>query len=199
METWRNLLLGIIFFTVTPITLAVSLFSLISLRKNQNRLSALSQNYVRSTQTGVRVFASLPSSFPTISGEAQVQDARAEIVREYLSSYNSPLLPFADLIVATADKYGLDFRLITAIAQKESNLCKIIPPRSNNCWGWGIHSQGTLTFPSYEIGIEEVSRGLKEEYLDKGLKTADEIMTKYTPLSNGSWAYGVKTFMDEMQ
>ncbi len=98
-----------------------------------------------------------------------------------------------------ADKYSLDFRLITAIAQQESNLCRIIPPGSHNCWGWGIHSESNLGFSSYEEGIETVSQGLKENYIDEGLTTPDQIMTKYTPSSNGSWAHGVNTFMSVMQ
>ncbi|KKU47808.1 MAG: hypothetical protein UX67_C0028G0001, partial [Candidatus Woesebacteria bacterium GW2011_GWF2_46_8] len=98
-----------------------------------------------------------------------------------------------------ADRYELDYRLTTAIAQQESNLCKIIPPGSNNCWGWGIHSAGTLGFDSFEEGIETVSAGLRKEYLDKGFRTVEEIMSKYTPLSNGSWATGVTKFMSEME
>jgi hypothetical protein len=116
-----------------------------------------------------------------------------------MESYGSPLAPYSGLIVQTADKYSIDFRLITAIAQQESNICKIIPPGSYNCWGWGIHSKGSLGFSSFQEGIEEVSSGLRSEYLNKGLTTINEIMSKYTPLSNGSWANGVNTFMSSMQ
>jgi hypothetical protein len=116
-----------------------------------------------------------------------------------MENYGSPLAPYAGLIVQTADKYSVDFRLITAISQQESNICKIIPPGSYNCWGWGIHSKGSLGFTSFQEGIEEVSKGLREEYLDKDFTTIEEIMSKYTPLSNGSWAAGVNKFMSEMQ
>jgi hypothetical protein len=136
---------------------------------------------------------------PTVNGYATVGDARIEIVKQYLNSYESPLEPYADQIVESSDRWGLDYRLTTAIAQKESNLCKRIPPESNNCWGWGIHSQGTLGFSSFSEGIEEVSRGIRKEYLDKGFATIEEIMGKYTPLSNGSWAEGVNKFMAEME
>ena len=107
--------------------------------------------------------------------------------------------PFASEIVETSDRYGLDYRLTTAIAQQESNLCKKIPPESNNCWGWGIHSRGTLGFASFSEGIDEVSRGIRKKYLDKGFLSIEEIMGKYTPLSNGSWAEGVTKFMAEME
>jgi hypothetical protein len=56
-----------------------------------------------------------------------------------------------------------------------------------------------LGFSSFSEGIEEVSRGIRKEYLDKGFATIEEIMGKYTPLSNGSWAEGVNKFMAEME
>jgi hypothetical protein len=188
---WKNLLLSAMFFIVAPLTIAVSLFSLVSLGKTESpKPKAMS---------GARVYASLPSVFPAIDGSFEAGDARPKLVAQYLSNYGSVLVPYADFIVQTADKYNLDFRLITAIAQQESNLCKLIPPSSFNCWGWGIHSQGTLGFSSFEEGIEQVSEGLRKEYLDKGFETVDQIMGKYTPLSNGSWAAGVNQFMSEME
>ncbi len=196
----KNIALIVIFFTITPLVLATSAFSLLSFSKTSpNTLEAATPTYVRPYESGVKVFASLPANFPSVSGYVNVGDARIELVRQYLASYKSPLEPYASLLVAAADKYGLDFRLTTAIAQQESNLCKLIPPGSNNCWGWGIHSEGTLGFSSFAEGIEEVSRGLREEYLNKGYQTVEEIMSKYTPLSPGSWAIGVNKFMSEME
>ena len=195
---WKNLLLIAIFFTITPVTLGVSLFSLFSLKSNSTA-NAPQANLLISPQSGIKVYASLPSKLPAVGSEIESADARPVMVAQYLEYYNSPLIPFADFIVKAADRYQLDFRLITAIAQQESNLCKIIPPGSYNCWGWGIHSEGTLGFRSYEEGIESVSKGLREEYLNKGYATVEEIMSKYTPLSNGSWALGVAEFMSAME
>jgi hypothetical protein len=198
---WKNLIIVFAFFTLTPLVLLTSLFSLFSLKRYSNTqkdIVAVNTSIYQSN-SGLRVFASLPIDTPSISGYAISADARPELIRQYLAYYNSPLEPFSEKIVETADKYGLDYRLITAIAQQESNLCKIIPPQTFNCWGWGIHSKGTLGFSSFEEGIEIVSRGLKEEYIDKGFTNPDEIMTKYTPLSNGSWAFGVNKFMSEME
>ena len=198
---WKNLILVTFFFTVTPIALGTSLFSLISL----NNLSGKEVESVTSREvsvypkSGARVFASLPTNLPSVGGEATATDARPELVRQYLVYWDSPLEPYSDFIVEAADRYELDYRLTTAIAQQESNLCKLIPPGSNNCWGWGIHSEGTLGFDSFEEGIETVSQGLREEYLDKGFGSVEEIMSKYTPLSNGSWAAGVTKFMSEME
>src|SRR5688572_22352800 len=197
---WKNIFLVVVFFTVTPLTLGISLFSLISLKTSDIAKSNLnSSNLINEPLSGVKVYASLPTKFPSINGVVEAQDARPEIVKKYLERYNSPLIHHANLLVQTADKYSLDFRLVTAIAQQESNLCKIIPPDSYNCWGWGIHSRGSLGFNSFEEGIETVSKGLREEYLGKGYTTVEEIMSKYTPQSNGSWAFGVNQFMSAMQ
>lgn len=151
-------------------------------------------------RTGLKVYASLPNQFPKIYGTVEVADARPELIRQYLSRYNSPLVNLSDYLVQKSDEYQLDYKLIPAIAQQESNLCKIIPPESHNCWGWGIHSKGSLGFNSYEEAIETVMRGIKTEYIDKGLTTPDTIWKKYTPGSpDGAWAKGVNQFMTEME
>lgn len=196
---WKNLILAAVFFTITPITLGISLFSLLSLKTSNMAKNEPTQNLIISPQSGVRVYASLPVKVPEVSGSVGSSDARPEIIKQYLEVYGSPLTPYASYIVQEADRYSLDFRLITAIAQQESNLCKIIPPGSYNCWGWGITGESTLGFDSFKDGIETVSKGLRSNYLNQGYVTIEDIMSKYTPLSKGSWANGVNEFMTEMQ
>ena len=131
--------------------------------------------------------------------QANTKDQIVDL-KNYLEKYNSPLLGNENYIVSRSDEVGLDFRLITAIAQQESNLCKIFPEETYNCWGWGIHSKGTLGFASYNEAIDAVTYGLKTEYIDKGLTTPDTIWKKYTPSSpDGAWAKGVNQFMSEME
>jgi len=196
---WKNMFVMLIFFILTPVTLGVSLFSLFSIKQTEAKDAQTMANVVSIPRSGVSVYASLPANLPAISAQVGASDARPEILKQYMEFYNSPLTPYADLIVQTADKYGVDYRLIVAIAQQESNICKVIPPGGYNCWGWGITGSSTLSFDSFEHGIEIVTQGLKENYLDKGYTTPEEIMSKYTPLSNGSWAAGVKSYMDIMQ
>jgi len=198
---WKNMFLVAVFFLVTPVTLGISLFSLFSLRSSELVKTSLTQSVpTNSGFSGVQVFAALPPALPSISGEVGSNDARPEIIRQYLYYYNSPLIPYADLIVQTADKYSLDYRLITAIAQQESNLCKITPPNSYNCWGWGINSASNLSFNSYQEGIEQVSKGLKTAYVDKGYTTVTEIMGKYNPVSpGGAEGKSIIGIMDTMQ
>lgn len=126
-------------------------------------------------------------------------DARPIIVERYLKRYKSPLVPYAGKIVELSDRYGFDYYWIVAIAQQESNLCKKAPEDSHNCWGYGIHSQGTLKFENYDLALESYAQYLKSQYFDKGLNTAELMMQKYCPHSDGSWARGVNQFIGDME
>ncbi len=126
-------------------------------------------------------------------------DARPLIIKKYLEKYKSPLAPYSDLIFQLSQDYGFEYYWIVAIAQQESNLCKKIPQDSHNCWGYGIHKRGTLSFDSYELALKSYAEYLKREYFDKGLNTPELIMSKYCPSSNGSWARGVWQFINEME
>lgn len=198
---WKKLSLTLVFFTITPIALFSSVVGLVAITNSSTQQEGLpALTAVETSISGAQVFASLPSDFPSISGEVLGADARSDLIKQYLKLHYSPLEPYAYYIVEASDKYGLDFRLTTAIAQKESNLGKKMPSDDcNNAWGYGIHSEGTLCFETWEQGIETVSRGLKENYIDEGFLTPEEIMSRYTPLSSGSWASGVLQFMEEMK
>jgi hypothetical protein len=198
-------LLILTFFVLTPVALSVSIFALISSSSMQSApqvLPASSErfNLIDAPEAGVSVYAALPGDAPSIDISPKIEDARAEIIRQYLYRYDSPLEPFATRIVELSDEYNLDFRLTTAIAQQESNLCKKIPAESYNCWGWGIHSKGTLSFDSYNEALEAVTKGIREDYVDENLFTIEDIMSKWIPHSpEGAWAKGVSKFMEDME
>lgn len=202
-ELLRPLVYLVTFFALTPLTLLISFFALFSISPSQDKsvqaMYQIEKNLIEVPQFGVQVYAALPEEQRAVSSMTTGADARGEIVRQYLEKYNSPLEPFSQLIVAISDENALDFRLLVAIAQQESNLCKKIPEGTHNCWGWGIHSRGTLGFEDYPTALSTVAKGLKEEYLDKGYGTPEEIMGKYTPMSAGSWATGVNQFLAEME
>ncbi|HRN70597.1 MAG TPA: hypothetical protein PLS49_05420 [Candidatus Woesebacteria bacterium] len=130
--------------------------------------------------------------------DAVDKDQRVAVLKAFFRKHDSPLYDHAEFVVKTADEYGLDYRLIPAISMQESGACKVIPNNSYNCWGWGIYG-GTITrFSSYPEAIETVSRGLKKYYLDEGLTTPEQIMSKYNPSSTGSWSFGVNYFLNGM-
>ena len=86
-----------------------------------------------------------------------------------------------------------------AIAFQESTLGKKMPKNSHNAWGWAIYT-GTNSgakFHDWKFAIETVAKGLKTDYIDRGLNTPEAIMTRYTD-SDGSWAFGVNFAIEEM-
>ena len=134
-----------------------------------------------------------------MSTAIQTGDARPVIIEKYLEKHNSPLLPYADVLLAASEKYDVDYRLIVAIAQCESNLCKKSPPGSFNCWGF---ENGTTKFLSMEQALDQVAKTLRERYLDDGLVTPKQIMTRYAPPSvekGGPWAKCVSQFIEELE
>ena len=131
--------------------------------------------------------------------EIQVADGRVANLKSFFRKHNSPLYDFADKIVEVSDRYQFDYRLLPAIAMQESNLCRVIPENSFNCWGWGIYGTTVTRFDTYDEAIETIGKGIKDHYIDKGLVTASAIMNKYTPSSKGSWQYGVNTFLKALE
>jgi len=188
---FKFVLLGL-FLVLTPVNLFLAIFAFSFFPPND-----LSSD--KKPLSSLQLYTALPAGGGSFSFGVVGADARPIIIRRYLSKYNSPLEPYADLIFQASQKYNLDYRLLVAIAQQESNLGKKIPANSYNAWGWGVHSQGTLGFSGWGEAIETVACGLREDYLGQGLVTPEQIMTKYTPLSNGSWAFGVRQFMGEME
>lgn len=125
-------------------------------------------------------------------------DNRATIVHTFLQAYDSPMSDAADAFVLFADKYSLDWKLVLAIAGTESTFGKHIPTGSYNAWGWGVFTgkQTGIGFTSWENGVEEVSRGLKEKYIDKGAVTLDQIGDIYA--ASSAWASHVRFFIEKI-
>ncbi len=133
------------------------------------------------------------------SAEVSQEALRTTNLKQFFRAHNSPLYDQAEFIVKTSDKYKFDYRLLPAIAMQESTLCRNIPKDSHNCWGWGIYGNTVTRFSSYEEAIDTIAKGIREQYIDKGLVTTSEIMAKYTPSSNGSWAKAVNSFMKSLE
>jgi hypothetical protein len=189
----RNLFLASALLALTPFAF---LFALIMYLNTHNQSdSGHTYAYRQSI-----AYAAIPSNQYEISGNVIVeQNGKAESVRQFFARYNSPLEPYSVDVVNAADEYGLDYRLIPAIAMQESGACKKIPEGSNNCWGFGIYGGKVTKFATYKDGIYTVTKALATRYKSRGLVTPEEIMTMYTPSSNGSWAKSVNFFMSQIK
>lgn len=126
------------------------------------------------------------------------QDIRITTLQKFLYQLRSPLLENAEDIVKYADLYGLDYALVPAIAMQESNLCKVIPVDSYNCWGFGIYGNKITRFNSYKEAIAQVSKTIKETYIKKGLTNPTLLEDVWAPPSKGSWSYSVTYYITQI-
>lgn len=127
----------------------------------------------------------------------KTSDSRVRILEEYLKQYNSPLVSQAKTFVEIADKYNLDWKLVAAISGVESTFGKQIPYQSFNGWGWGIYGDNMIRFSSWEEGIETVSEGLRNRYINKwGAQDVYSIGRFYA--ASPTWAQRVTYFMNSI-
>lgn len=131
------------------------------------------------------------------SASAQ-KDNRAQILKSFLSEYNSPLAPFSEDFVASADRYNLDWKLVAAISGLESTFGHQIPYNSYNGWGWGVYGDNVIRFKSWKEGIETISKGLRERYLKDKLES-DPYVIGPTYASSPTWAVRVAYFMQAIE
>lgn len=192
----RRILLLCVYFITTP----VILFSLIFYSLYYYHEQKLSKTPTATVLNYNSNFEALPDVLgASDTVDVDSQDARIAALETFFKAHRSPLAPHARQIVEEADLHGFDYRLLPAIAMQESNLCKKLPKGvKNNCWGFGIYAKKKTSFDTYPDAIRIISKTLAEQYIDKGLISPEEIMTKYTPGSNGSWAEGVNFFMDRI-
>lgn len=209
---WKHGILLVAWLVLTPLTLLFSLQTFQGQAKLAHRIGGLAQKQnpypqvlgtaedVIAQQTPELLYAAIPWPSSKIKTAVESADARSEILRQYLRKYQSPLEPLANLLVQEADENGFDFRWMVAIAQQESNLCKKIPENSYNCWGWGIYGDKVTRFASFKDAIEKIAPQFKQKFLHTGPDTdPSQVMKTYTPPSDGSWAFGVNQFMEEME
>ena len=122
---------------------------------------------------------------PEAGPSSQVLKARAEAIDAYFAERDMPLKGMGEKMVEEALKNDLDWRLLPAIAVRESTggkfECKKVP---NNPFGWGSCKIG---FKSNEQAIETVARNLggnnpnTARHYDE--KTVIEILRAYNPPS----------------
>lgn len=181
------------FFIGTPLLLVFSLVLLLNISSNKNNGHLLGE----STQ-GI-AYAALPPADNVIQNIIEEEDSKTEIVRQFFARYGSPLEPYAPDIVAAANRYDVDFRLLPAIALQESILCERVPVGSHNCWGWGIYGGKVTKFSNYPEAIETITKTLSTKYRDRGLVTPFEIAKLYNPRNTNNWAENITKVMNKLR
>lgn len=146
------------------------------------------------------------SDTPTVLSAAVIAgDARTLLLDNFLKSNDSPMEPYANLIVAEADQHGLPFQLIPAIAMCESNLGKHVPLKSGfNPFGIAVYTgtQQGKNFTSWEDAITWVSQYIHDTYYAHNITKLTDIEKSWAPpaVTNGdSWANCVQYFESSIQ
>lgn len=189
----RGLLIAVWF----PLTLVLLLINLTLLRTLYGEQSSAVAAYTEP----------LPKHITASAGTAQILgtsviagDARSLLLQSFLEKYESPLAPYADLLVREADANGLDFRLIVAIAMCESNLGKKMPKMDEyNAWGISVFTGQNKgkAFDSWSHAIRWVSEYIKTKYYDRGITDLRDIGAIWAPPSvekGYSWTNCVESF-----
>ncbi|MFZ5845693.1 MAG: glucosaminidase domain-containing protein [Patescibacteria group bacterium] len=189
-------LLVLLWFPLTLVLLLVNL-SLLATTRSMDEALPLSATPVAEGSFPV---AALAGSSQVLGANIIAGDARSLLLASFLRGYNSPLAPYADLIVQEADKNGIDFRLVIAIAMCESNLGKRMPTQdSHNAWGIAVYTgkMSGAKFANWPEAIRWVSDYIREKYYDRGLVDLKDIGAVWAPPSveNGySWTNCVESY-----
>lgn len=139
--------------------------------------------------------ANIPNQPNTAQIEQRKLDPRARILADYFASYGSPLEFQAQDFIDAADIYGVDWKLVPAIAGVESTFGK--HSYGYNAWGWGIYGNQALGFSSWKNGIYTVTGGLKQNYIDRGLTNPYTMNKVYA--ASPAWGWKVDYFMKDLE
>lgn len=121
------------------------------------------------------------------------KDDRAERLNAYFAAKGSPFAGKGENFVQVADKYDIDWTLLPAIANLESQLGKAVPAYSFNPYGW---NNGKYSFGSWENANEIVASSLRSRYVPVGAVTAFKIGPTYA--ANPNWASRVSKYQREI-
>lgn len=144
----------------------------------------------------------LPAMKKAAEDKAKILEAQAKAIDAYFGARGMPLKGTGLKMAQEADKNEIDWRLMPAIAVRESTggkyACKSVP---NSFFGWGSCKIG---FKSKDEAIESLARNLSgnnpntDHHYTKG-KTTKEILQKYNPPSIiPNYAGEVMAIMDAM-
>lgn len=119
---------------------------------------------------------------------------KRKAITQVLKKYNAVLLSEVDSFLEACTTYDLDCYLLPSISGVESTFGKFLIPSTHNPFGWG---RGILPFASYHDAIMTVGKGLRENYINKGATSVDQIGSIYC--EGNTWSGKVKHFMNEFE
>jgi len=118
-------------------------------------------------------------------------DNRSIRLRKFLRDQGSPMQNSADELVKIADKHGLDWKMLPAIAGVESTFGQFIPSGSFNAYGW---HNGRYYFSSWTDASTQVAAGINDKWGHLGRINPWKIGPSYA--ENPAWASRVVHYMN---
>ena len=101
----------------------------------------------------------------------------------YLRKRKSPLADHVPAIMRSANRWRIDPRLLVAISGGETSFGTAgRGPAVHNAWGIGPGRK----FDSWEHGIDEAAKLLRQSYVGQGLTSIPKIQQKWAPLGAGN-------------
>ena len=132
----------------------------------------------------------------TTPTKASEPDLRAQQMRAILTKYSSPMIGLENILIRTAEEYGLDWTLLAAIAGTESSFGKHMPGDCINPYGWGIYGDHKLCFISFKESIEGAASGLAKKY---NISSLESIPHTYNSVSTDGWIRHTRFFMNKIK
>lgn len=183
-----------IYSFVLPLFIALLLsfitFELVVKKTTTNFVKPSNSNYATDNSFLGLIMITPPES---VRIDVTARDYRAVVIDEYFKKYNSPLLGYADLLVAMCDKYGYpnDCTLLPAIAYTETKLCtQNITAKQFNCWGWGGSGENRVIFKDFDEAISVISQRMSYGY-SAILHSPESISRTYCGAHCGTWSDAV--------
>lgn len=119
---------------------------------------------------------------------------KKQTIIDILKKYDSPMLGSADSFILACSKYDIDCYLLPAISGLESTFGNYIYSQSYNPFGW---CGGYCMFKNWDEAIFTVAGGLRNNYIDKGAVTLDQIGQIYS--ESPTWTVRVNYFINEFK
>ncbi len=153
------------------------------------------------TKRLIAVFSALLLfAFSATTVHATDSDFRVIRMHEVLESYHSPMAGHEASLIDAADKNGLDWTLMAAIAGTESTFGRFMPYSNGelciNPYGWGIYGGSVMCFKSFEDAADTVAQGLATRYNTTSLET---IAHTYNTVSTDGWLAHTRYFMNKIK
>ena len=147
--------------------------------------------------------ASVAGESASLAFNAKANKAEIEAIRDFkrklaieavLERYDSPMTVEIDSFLSTCKKYSLNCYLLPSIAGLESTFGRFIYPGSYNPFGWG---RGYLMFKNWSESIDTVGAGLRNNYIDTGAVSVEEIGSIYS--ESNTWATRIRWFIRQFE